>query len=1083
MDSSRSASRRLKRKKEESESIKNEDDEESQPNSVQKIYITSPIANTPASSKEDENSDCDLVQKCNTSRKKKNTSASRIRQKEKNRQKRALESPGEKEARLKKEREYRRKQIASLSQEEIMKKRLTDAERVRKIRANQTEEKKEEQRRKQRELNKYFQQKRKANETEAEKEERLRRSRANVYFAWEAKKASLTPEEVEHAEFQLKMKNYLKYVAWKAKFTPEEWEEKKKQKSEAKHMRLISLLPDERRKKAEKDRAYVESIPLEKKRENYRKAAKKVTKKLQQDPVKRKEYNERKKKYQREKRAKETPEERHKRQLRCKIWNAKRKAKIEMEKEGGLTKVEMERRLEEVKREVEEKDRLKRETKPLNKSKNKPQKKGRKPKKKKTTKKSKKEVQKVEDCPSPSPLQQEPPQQEEQFLEENSQPIPPPVSPHSETFSEEEYHCAYNEPDDDDYHDDVKDEIKPENPPEEYDGQAQANPTSQPYTPSCDYSEADQEQKQIQPPLNIKTVEEKRSTTEVEISPHSLREENNSVGLEKRAVLICEECGTCLYPRSMKLHNHLFHNPSKISSYKCPKCNKEFATPRSLWNHYLNLHGEEKNVLPKEPCDSSAVSSSSRGGPFICEQCGKEYKHKADCEAHVKRVHLEQRIFCEVCGKEEQTQGKLWRHKIAKHPELDTPPPKGMIICQYCSEPVLRSLPQHVKKVHPDQYQEFISNSSPKKKQTRKRIKCVECDKEFRMDDLKRHMRNIHGQGSNAIPCQHCGKKFKDRLQLTEHMSRVKAIESFDRKVDAMKLISEKKDEDGSTLLFCSLCDEKLFSRNEMRGHLLSTHLEVFEKLSKENDDGLSPSWKCVECLEGPCFDTEQLFYSHVKSSHPEKTSYCSQLNCQKLFRNRVSLRAHHGEEHPHAKFRNPLCFENATYRRPRHCCASCPESFLTKSELREHVKTLHPEAYWPCPHCQLLFYTEEQLADKHLAICRRNPDTRRPKKVAIKGGGKGRKKLQKETSDKDETASEPFDCGKKKEAVRTKPSQASRIRSSSRSNANTKTVKLGVKVELNNFILDDHKLEKDVKVMLVRLTKQQLEYYGCGSE
>ncbi|CAL8135903.1 unnamed protein product [Orchesella dallaii] len=82
-----------------------------------------------------------------------------------------------------------------------------------------------------------------------------------------------------------------------------------------------------------------------------------------------------------------------------------------------------------------------------------------------------------------------------------------------------------------------------------------------------------------------------------------------------------------------------------------------------------------------------------------------------------------------------------------------------MITCQYCSEPVLRSLPHHVQI-----YQEFIESGAhivPQENKGRKRTKCDECDKELRQSDMKRHMRTAHGHGSKPIPCQHCGKDSK----------------------------------------------------------------------------------------------------------------------------------------------------------------------------------------------------------------------------------------------------------------------------------------------------------------------------------
>ncbi|CAL8135907.1 unnamed protein product [Orchesella dallaii] len=1028
---------------------------------------------------------------------------------ERRRLRRANETPAQREERRKKEKERTRKLRTTRPQPKKREWNNKRAEKMRIARSNETEAEREERLRKRRERD----QAKIAGETESEKKERL----TSKYFAREAKKASLTPEEAEQAEFQHKMKIYMSYVAYKAKFTPEEWKEKQKKK------KTFAAFPIERKKKImEKRKAYMERIPVERKKKYQQTAVRNYMNRAKQDPAKWEQLYGKMIQANRNKIARETPEERQKRLLRYKVYQAKRKAKLQLEKEGGLTEEEIKRRLDEVTWQVEEKDRLEKEKNPREPVEYKPRKAARKPRKKEnwTTKSNDNEkLPKIDSSFSLSSSQPDPPQQlcissssssstqANEWLQRCNDlgfeihPVPTP----SKSSMEDVTSCVGDEPEPEDYdHFDDNDDqvIENENMSENLAssvsvGCSVTSPVPPPSPPppleNCEGAGAIQVKLEgpplsFQPPVisedagstspsnsrtrkEIKTEEESAATILTSTSSHPHAPDPPPPEKKASKLTMCEECGKCLYPQSMKVHKHLFHNPSKVSSFKCPKCDKEFASSHRLWDHYLNLHDEEKKALAKEV--------STNAGPFICEQCGKKYSQKAKYEMHVKQVHLGKRIICEVCGKEEQSQGMLWRHKIAKHPELKTPPPKGMVICQYCSEPVLRSLLHHVIKTHPDKYQEFIDSGAhmvPKENKGRKRIKCEECDKELRQSDMKRHMRSVHG--SEAIPCQHCGKEFKEGRKLTEHIRRVHVIDSFDRKVDAMKLIKEAKDGDGQMLLLCSLCDEKLFRRKEIGAHLLSTHLDVFEKLTKGGDDGICPSWKCVECEEEPCFESEQLFYSHVKSCHPEKMKYCSQLNCYKLFPTKHSLRVHHGKEHSHAKFINPLCFEGGTYRRPRLRCDCCMTIFLRKPELMEHVKTLHPEAYWPCPHCQLMFYTEEQLKETHLGSCRRNPEVRRPKKV-IKGKRGRPKRLQEKTVEIDETESESENYGKKEKIMGiASRSLATKTRSSSRIKVERKKNKSRVNTRLKNVATDDQKLKTKVKVLLTRLTKEQIDYY-----
>ncbi|CAL8135909.1 unnamed protein product [Orchesella dallaii] len=1034
------------------------------------------------------------------------------RDNERKRKKKANETPAQREARLKRDRERKRNQRESRSQqrqneteEEMEERKKRRREYIARKRAVETEAEKEQRLERGRQ--------RRANESESKRKERHRKDATAKYFAWEAKKASLSPEELEKIEFERNMNIYLRRMAWQAKFTPEEWKEKQKKKKK------FAALPVEKKKVImAKRKAYMERIPVERKKKYQQTAVRNYMNRAKQDPAKWEQLYGKMIQANRNKIARETPEERQKRLLRYKVYQAKRKAKIQMEEEGLLTEAEIQRRLEEVVRQVEEKDRLERANKPVDTAEYKPRENARKPKKKSKAENAEIEFRIKETCPPHSPSVQDSPQKQQEFpssskfnlhvevedwTESDSQDAPVSPSPaeeesswvdnvpdhdddhdhedhedhaddHDDDDEDHEDHADDHDDDDEDHADDhdESDAIETENLSGNLNVKEEV-PTSPISTPPSPSAHIEDEQVQALPTTSLKV--EKVSEVDEEVTSHSHPVEKIKVELENRA--ICEECGKCLYPQSMKVHKHLFHNPSKVSSFKCPKCSKEFASSHRLWDHYLNIHDEEKKVLAKE----SSAALSTNAGPFICEQCGKEYSQKANLETHVKHVHLGERIICEICGKEEQSQGKLWRHKIAKHPELKTPPPKGMIICQYCSEPVLRSLFHHVKKTHPDKYQEFIDSGAhivPGKKKVRKMTKCVECDKELRLDDMKRHMRNIHGHGSKAIPCPHCGKEFQEGHKVTEHIRRVHAIDSFDRKVDAMKLIKETKDGDGQTLLLCSLCDEKLFRRKEIGAHLLSTHFDVFEQLSKGGDDGISPSWKCVECVEAPCFESEQLFYSHVKSCHPEKTKYCSQLNCYKLFSTQHSLRVHHGKEHSHAKFINPLCFEGGTYRRPRLRCGCCMTIFLRKPELMDHVKTLHPEAYWPCPHCQLMFYTEQQLTETHLGSCCRNPEVQRRKKV-LKGKRGRPKRLPEKTVEIDKTESDSENYGKKDKIMGIAGrSLATNTRSSSRIKAKRKKNKSRVNTTIKNVASDDQKLKTEVKVLLTRLTKEQIDYY-----
>ncbi|ODM97133.1 hypothetical protein Ocin01_09536, partial [Orchesella cincta] len=169
------------------------------------------------------------------------------------------------------------------------------------------------------------------------------------------------------------------------------------------------------------------------------------------------------------------------------------------------------------------------------------------------------------------------------------------------------------------------------------------------------------------------------------------------------------------------------NNEPSGESNKCPKCEVCFAPPENLWDHYHNICSIEETVASLEELESrrllESVKFGKRKAPIGKEEEEKGCEilsastveaniHKGHKDAHVGEIHLNQRFICDICDKEEPTGGKLWRHKVTSHPEVETPAPEGMVVCEYCSKPVLRNYQQHVEKFHPKKLAEFKKKGS-----------------------------------------------------------------------------------------------------------------------------------------------------------------------------------------------------------------------------------------------------------------------------------------------------------------------------------------------------------------------------------
>ncbi|CAL8068639.1 unnamed protein product [Orchesella dallaii] len=212
------------------------------------------------------------------------------------------------------------------------------------------------------------------------------------------------------------------------KFRPEEWKERNR----------FSTLPVEKKMRImEKHKAYMKRLPEERRKKYHKTAMTNYINKLKQtNPAKWDQMMEK----NRNKIAEETPEERQKRLLRYKVYQAKRKARVQLEVEGILTNEELERRLEEVVSQVEEKDRLERERKPVDPAEYKPRENARKPKKNQKCfdkyKENRNYPQELHCSSSLLPKEQNPPEQvcaSFSFRQDNDdlkmESEPPPISP------------------------------------------------------------------------------------------------------------------------------------------------------------------------------------------------------------------------------------------------------------------------------------------------------------------------------------------------------------------------------------------------------------------------------------------------------------------------------------------------------------------------------------------------------------------------------------------------------------------------------------------------------------------------------
>ena len=380
---------------------------------------------------------------------------------------------------------------------------------------------------------------------------------------------------------------------------------------------------------------------------------------------------------------------------------------------------------------------------------------------------------------------------------------------------------------------------------------------------------------------------------------------------------VCDHCKKSFNTKT-KLKMHKFHAmclPPDEQDLKCKICETQCSSEEAYRGHMRKMH--ENPRIPCELCNNEVIeerweihrkncekvfNEKYLGHKYQCDQCKRSFESQRRLTNHKRNNHNEQEWKCDDCGKTFQNRNSLSNHKRSVHKEKE-------FNCHICDQdfPSKGKFKYHMKMLHPESMLtcEFCKVTFF----TKEKFEKHQCDG-------KREATKGSRPEKQYFDCEVCDAKLLTVIELKDHM-----------------VVFHQ-----SSKIYCEFCGKHVPTQNFFE------HVETCIVLYKEKYVG--HKYQCTKCRRS--YDLQTTFNSHNRAVHRKVRYPCKQ--CGQDFAS-----THRRKMHEQVKHEGLLFY-----------CQHCGQSFNTTDMLRYHLAKNHdqgPKFY--CDQCPEWFVTKRALV-KH---------------------------------------------------------------------------------------------------------------------